>query len=107
MKIRQLICKKDKWCQEKVAIDENGNEIIPDGNNKPVSYCLTGALIECYNDKKERGDIEMRILNFLRAKYGEAMIQEDDFDKCPIERFNDGKKRKYKEIRELVRTLDI
>ena len=97
MKMKDLFVDEPTWTQHVYAKDINGVGIPYENNrfaDEAVYYCLLGAIFRCYLTKSEQDIIIKRIIEFLN-------------NGMPIHVWNDQKGRTFKDIKDLVLTLDI
>ncbi len=105
MKVKELLTKKSKWTQGAAGRDKEGNptttdaELTKEGN----SFCLLGAIMRCYGfNTNKYWHIQEIVFNRLKTPktkdFGPAYV---------ISHWNDDKKRQFKEVKALVKELDI
>ena len=93
MKIKDLLKDPDSWCQGAM------HEEISTRNGTRHSYCLLGAIRECYSVEEGR-DVFKKIADYVNSKN-------------PPERFtflaswNDAPERTHQEVLDLCKKLDI
>jgi len=89
MKIHELLNRPERWTQEVMARDINGETSRLRGN-EAVSWCLLGAMFKCYPNENERLEVGVKI---------KRRIDDNIVD------FNDN--GTYKQVYNLVKELDV
>jgi hypothetical protein len=90
MKVRELLDKPEKWTKGWWARDSKGRMVIFD--TTAVSWCLVGAIEECYSYSERRA---------IDLKVQEALLV------SRIDIWNDAPERTFEDIKDLVEKLDI
>lgn len=91
MKIREFLTDENKWCKAHLAINIDGNG-VNENDFDACKWCLIGAAYHCYGEEKVN-EIIGKIQAHLKLSRAE------------IPTYND--KSEFKDIKELVETLDI
>lgn len=97
MKIHELLDSPEKWTQKSFARLADGNP-TNSADLDACSWCLTGALFKCYNPS---GDVLNKMAKELPC-VGERLAP---FNIVLL--WNDDPNRKYEEVFELVKRLDV
>ena len=96
MKVIKLLYKSKNWTQGTFAKDEAGNPCNP-FSKAATCFCLLGAFNKCY---KEDPDYEAKLNKLyedLKEKTGFTSVVD----------WNDSKKRTFKEVKALLKELDV
>lgn len=103
MKIKELYSDPSKWAKYHLAQNKNGGTISP-SDKDAVRFCLIGALIRCYRDKKYFWEKESPYETaFYKLKYE----IESHPNKFGISDYNDSVGTTFEDIKKLVEKLDI
>ncbi len=86
MKPSQLLNRKSRWTQGAYARDKNGHPVYP-RSTQAIRWCAEGLLYRCVPDSKR-----MRAFNLIQK----ITIR-------PLSIWNDDPKRKWTEVRDLLR----
>ena len=98
MKVSELLTDETKWCQGAYARDIHGQEVSY-YSLKAVRYCLTGAILQCYQDIDKGNQVSEAVIGVGEAVIG--VIEDDIFT------WNDADERTFADIRKLIEDLDI
>lgn len=93
MKIRQLLKTRKQWTRGEESRDKYGHPVDPH-DRRAVRWCLFGAMLKCYPGKKKYA-----VRDKLRDHYFEGFVN--------FVSWNDGNERKFSEVKELVKKLNI
>ncbi len=96
MKIKDLLSDKSKWAQGSWAYDKYGT-ICTEKSSYATSFCLLGAVRRCYSEDKA-GTVITKLFSAIRAKSPRTNS---------ILTWNDSRKRKFSEVKQLVNKLDV
>ncbi len=90
MKIRELFKTKKDWIQKAAAKTKDGFPVLPKNENA-VCWCLKGAIEKCYPEGKW-----LEIGEKIRMEIQNSIIN-----------WNDNENRTFKQVKALVKKLDI
>lgn len=93
MKMKELFAKPGTWCQGVFARDAQGRQSSLSGN-PPVSFCLQGAVYECYPPEQYQQVLD-KISNHIPSGY------------ATIAGWNDAWNRKQSEVQQFCEEIDI
>lgn len=75
MKVKELLCSKDKWTQGIMASDANEDPVLA-RSGTATKWCLLGAVVRCYDPNNPSFDISpvaraivARLCDVIRKKY--------------------------------------
>jgi hypothetical protein len=95
MKLKKLFDHQSKWTQGASARNKSGKGVSP-FSRAAKQFCLLGAVNKCYPGTTH---IWAEIANYVAHKY--------NIDPLAVIAWNDNPKRTFKEIQDVVNTLDI
>ena len=96
MKIKNLLHSKKQWTKSAQARDSDGAACDPK-SSKAVQWCLLGAVIKAYGIMELLSDSPESVYNVIKAHMGVLSLTE----------WNDSEERTFKEVRKLIKTLNI
>ncbi len=94
MKVKELLSNESKWTQKAVARDKDNNWCYPYAETA-AKWCLVGAIQKCYPNDTIR--IKTLLLNLIHKS----------FEYHGLENFNDNRRRKFEDIKQLVERADV
>ena len=98
MKIRELLCDESKWTKGEFArISKGGDRCAPTSPNA-TCFCLSGAIIRCYDGPQEQQSIQyIRIREHISKWFG--------YDS--VAGWNDLPSTTFTDIRKIIEELDV
>ena len=96
MKVWQLLDSPDKWIQNQLAQDSQGKSVNPEYESG-CKWCLAGAICTCY-PKTWR-----EVWNSLN----DTLKKRTNSEYCSVPGWNDNPKRKWEDVYNLCKELNI
>jgi hypothetical protein len=93
MKVRELLCDESKWIKRAMSRSRSKGILKIMVAGDADGWCLSGALIDCYPDIRERDEIILKIYKAINPR---TMVE-----------WNDDPDRTFGDVRSLVEQLDI
>lgn len=92
MKVSELLCSADRWCQGCIARGKDGEPLDSVDLPEACSWCLYGALCKCYPDHSERMDAMAILMDVGRDLFGNTSSVY----------WQDEPERTFEEVRDLI-----